>query len=174
MNITEDVTQQHFRDILKRRARRFFKDQQREETSKSEYLTFRRGSVWFAVSVPDLQDVHTAPEIVPLPLVARHIAGVVSVRGEINAVYDLYRYLYDQDNEEDGEQKYLIRGGGELADIALIADDLFSVIELEDNSIKPLPVSLTGCEAYLKGITANNEIVISLSGLRNYEPFYNA
>lgn len=173
MSITEDYTQQHLRDTLKRRARRYYKDQQREETSTSEYLTFRRGSAWFAVSVPELQDVHPAPDIVPLPLVARHIAGVVPVRGEITAVYDLFRFLYDQ-NEEGGEQEYLIRGGGDLTDIALIADDLLSVIELEDNSINPLPVSLAGCEAYLKGITANNEIVISLSGLRNYEPFYNA
>ncbi len=173
MNITDDFTRQHLRDILKQRARRYFKDQNREETSTSEYLTFRRGTAGFAVSVPELQDVHTAPEIVPLPLVARHIAGVVPVRGEITAVYDLYRFLYDH-NEEGGEQEYLIRGGGDLANIALIADELLSVIELEDNSINPLPVSLAGCEAYLKGITENNEIVISLSGLRNHEPFFNA
>ena len=167
-NSAQDVQQ-----ILKHRAKRYFQSNSREVTSTTEYLTFRRADTTFAVSVTELQDVHPAPELVTLPLIASHIIGVVPVRGEITAIYDLYQFLYKSQLDTVNDL-YLIRGGASMANMALAADELLSVIELRESDIRPLPVSLSGCTSYLKGITADEEIVVSFNGLHNNKPFFKA
>lgn len=65
------------------------------------FLTFRVGSMWFAVVAEAIDEICAVAEVTPLPLAPEHIPGVISLRGQAVPLLDLKAFLGLGDEEPD-------------------------------------------------------------------------
>jgi purine-binding chemotaxis protein CheW len=65
------------------------------------FLTFRIGSMWFAVAAEAIDEICAVAEVTPLPLAPEHIPGVISLRGQAVPLLDLRAFLGLGDSELD-------------------------------------------------------------------------
>ncbi|MBI3874348.1 MAG: chemotaxis protein CheW, partial [Arcobacter sp.] len=65
-------------------------NQQRKNTSSSEYMTFILGQMKYAIELPKIREILTYPEIItPLPNTAGWVKGLINLRGEVVPILDI-------------------------------------------------------------------------------------
>ncbi|MCA9603348.1 MAG: chemotaxis protein CheW [Polyangiales bacterium] len=121
------------------------------EAPPEEYLAFRLGAETYAVPLGDVLEILRVPSVTEVPRAARHVRGVVSVRGSITTVIDLRRRLRLADPVPDRQARVLlVRREDET--VGLLVDAVEQVYRLGPGQIE-LRSSMSGDTAdYIRGI----------------------
>jgi purine-binding chemotaxis protein CheW len=118
-----------------------------EDASLEEFLTFELGTEEYAVPIERVREVLKAQPITEVPRAPVGILGVVTVRGEVVAVFDPRRRLgLPGPPPPEGCGRIVIVDDGEGA-CGLLVDAVASVVRLARGSIEPCPQGIGGASA---------------------------
>jgi purine-binding chemotaxis protein CheW len=137
-----------------------------EPTVREEYLTFVLGGEEYAIAIERVREVMRAPPITEVPHAPSHVLGVVTVRGEVVAVFDPRRRLsLPGDAPSPGQGRVVIVDAGE-GPCGLLVDAVSSVVRLRPGSIEPCPQGIGGASAEcLAGIGRHAERLFTVLDL---------
>ncbi|HET7825424.1 MAG TPA: chemotaxis protein CheW [Anaeromyxobacter sp.] len=114
---------------------------------REEYLTFLLGHEEYAVAIERVREVIRAPPVTEVPHAPPHVLGVVTVRGEVVAVFDPRRRLsLPGAAPGPGQGRVVIVDAGE-GPCGLLVDAVASVVRLRPGSIEPCPQGIGGASA---------------------------
>jgi purine-binding chemotaxis protein CheW len=109
-----------------------------------EYLTFRLGAEEYAIDIQRVREVVKSPPVTEVPRAPAHVLGVVTVRGEVVAVFDPRRRLaLPGAPPPDGQGRIVIVDAGE-GGCGLLVDAVSSVVRLPRGAIEPCPQGISG------------------------------
>jgi purine-binding chemotaxis protein CheW len=112
-----------------------------------EYLTFRLGIEEYAVAIERVREVLKAQPVTEVPRAPAGVLGVVTVRGEVVAVFDPRRRLgLPGDPPREGTGRIVVVDDGE-APCGLLVDAVSGVVRLAPGSIEPCPQGIGGASA---------------------------
>ncbi len=118
-----------------------------EEPGVEEYLTFRLGVEEYAVAIERVREVLKTQPITEVPRAPAGVLGVVTVRGEVVAVFDPRRRLgLPGGPPPEGSGRIVIVDDGE-GPCGLLVDGVASVVRLARGSIEPCPQGIGGAAA---------------------------
>jgi purine-binding chemotaxis protein CheW len=114
---------------------------------REEYLTFLLGGEEYALAIERVREVMKPPPITEVPRAPPHVLGVVTVRGEVVAVFDPRRRLgLPGAAPAEGQGRIVIVDAGE-GPCGLLVDAVASVVRLRPGSIEPCPQGIGGASA---------------------------
>lgn len=118
-----------------------------EDVGVEEYLTFRLGVEEYAVAIELVREVLKAQQVTEVPRAPAGVLGVVTVRGEVVAVFDPRRRLgLPGAPPREGSGRIVIVDDGE-GPCGLLVDGVASVVRLPRGSIEPCPQGIGGASA---------------------------
>ena len=137
-----------------------------EPIALEEYLTIKLGAEEYAVPIEQVREVMKAPLITEVPRAPAVVLGVVTVRGEVVAVFDPRRRLGlppAPGGPEAGRVVIVDCGEGNSG---LLVDAVSSVVRLRPGSIEPCPQGIGGASAEcLAGIGRERERLFTVLDL---------
>jgi purine-binding chemotaxis protein CheW len=137
-----------------------------EPAFREEYLTFLLGDEEYAVAIERVREVMRSPPITEVPHAPPHVLGVVTVRGEVVAVFDPRRRLgLPGSAPPAGSGRVVIVDAGE-GPCGLLVDRVSSVVRLRPGSIEARPQGIGGASAdCLAGIGRHGERLFTVLDL---------
>jgi purine-binding chemotaxis protein CheW len=141
-------------------------DEASAPVAREEYLTFLLGAEEYAVAIDRVREVMKAPPITEVPRAPAHVLGVVTVRGEVVAVFDPRRRLgLPGEPPAEGAGRVVIVDAGE-GPCGLLVDAVASVVRLAPGSIEPCPQGIAGTAGdTLAGIGRDGERLFTVLDL---------
>ena len=136
-----------------------------EPVERVEYLTFRLGTEEYGVEIERVREVMRSPPITEVPRAPQSVLGVITVRGEVVAVFDPRLRLGLPPGADAGTGRVVIvdDGGGPCG---LLVDGVSSVVRLPRGAIEPCPQGIGGSSAdCLAGIGRDEERLFTLLDL---------
>ncbi len=128
-----------------------------EPVARVEYLTFRLGEEEYGVEIDRVREVMRSPPITEVPRAPADVLGVITVRGEVVAVFDPRRRLGLPPGTGAKTGRVVIVDDG-TGPCGLLVDAVASVARLPRGSIEPCPQGIGGQSAdCLAGIGRDGE-----------------
>jgi purine-binding chemotaxis protein CheW len=125
-----------------------------------EVITFSVAGERYAVAVRHVREVVRHTEPTPVPGTPDFLAGVVNLRGEIVAVFDLRPFFGLLGSEEVSPSRILVLGGDRI-EFGVLADAVHEVLPLRIEDVLPPPDTVGGPgREYLRGVTADMLVVL--------------
>jgi purine-binding chemotaxis protein CheW len=114
-----------------------------EPVQRVEYLTFRLGAEEYGVEIDRVREVMRSPPITEVPRAPPGVLGVITVRGEVVAVFDPRARLRlpPSAGAETGRVVIVDDGAGPCG---LLVDGVSNVVRLPRGSIEPCPQGIGG------------------------------
>lgn len=114
-------------------------------------MTFKLGSVWYALNALQVQEVILVPELTPVPGAKPHILGIMNLRGRILPVFDLgLRLGLPAVKSATANRVMVVPSGEEM--VGLKVDALADVAYPETQVLQPLPSNVAPRQArYFSG-----------------------
>jgi purine-binding chemotaxis protein CheW len=108
-----------------------------------QFATFEVADQLFGVEVDAVQEVLSYNEYTPVPLAPPAVGGLFNLRGQVIAAVDLRVQLgLDRQGLDGPVMNVILRGDGEP--VSLLVDRIGEVVDLEDDTFEPPPVTLSG------------------------------
>jgi purine-binding chemotaxis protein CheW len=153
--------------VLKERAAQLAKPIADQETEAEGHplLEFTTMGRRYAVPLFKVTAVTRIAEITPIPLVPRHITGIIRRRGESIALVNLPHFFSaDQTGISDADYAVIVSGAGKQ--FALQVDDVLGVILVSDDALQPPQENFAKAEQpYISGVTLDGLIALDLDSL---------
>jgi purine-binding chemotaxis protein CheW len=148
------------------------RDEKREETI--QLVVFRLAREWYGVDIRKVKEIVKLNRVTYLPSSPEHIAGIVSLRGNILSVTDL-KVLLNLSPELPAEKARIIAIESGILETGLIADEVIGSIELPARVIGPvIPTIPDKWAKYLEGLCkVDNKLIGILSVEKVLEVQYN-
>jgi purine-binding chemotaxis protein CheW len=125
-----------------------------------EVVTFNLANERYAVAAPHVREVVRFTDLAPIPGTPDFLAGVINLRGEILAVFDLRQFFGIAGRELAGLSRILVLGD-DRAEFGLLTDAVHEVRALPIDDLREAPASVAGLgREYLRGVTADALIVL--------------
>ena len=123
-----------------------------EAVERIEYLTFLLGTEEYGVEIARVREVMRSPPITEVPRAPPDVLGVITVRGEVVAVFDPRRRLgLPRATSAEGGRVIIVDDGA--GPCGLLVDAVASVARLPKGSIEACPQGIGGASAdCLQGI----------------------
>jgi purine-binding chemotaxis protein CheW len=136
--------------------------EKREETI--QLVVFRLAQEWYGVDIRKVKEIVRLNRVTYLPSSPQHIAGIVSLRGNILSVTDL-KVLLNLSSELPAEKARIIAIESGILETGLIADEVIGSIELPLRVVGPvIPTIPDGGAKYLEGLCkVDNKLIGVLS-----------
>jgi len=112
------------------------------ETGPHTMLTFRLQGEIFALSVAHVSEVIDPLPTTPVPRAGALVPGLVNVRGSVVPVMSLRHRLGTTETDNTAESRMIVltaQIGGEAVVLAVTADSVERVMEIEIAEIEPVP-----------------------------------
>ena len=136
-----------------------------------EVVTFTIDDETYAIETSRVRGVVQLGSWTPIPGTARHVVGVINLRGEILAVFDL-RGFFDHSNEETDAASRVIILGGERDEFGILANAVLEVAVFRIDQILEPPGSITGRgRQFLRGMTDDATAVLDGEALLHDDRF---
>lgn len=129
-----------------------------------DYLPVRLGAEWFGVPRSGVSEVLRVPPLVRVPGAARHIAGIINLRGEILTVIAL-RVLLGLTDVPDGTGARLVVVKGADRISALLVDEVQALRALSEQVIEPVGDGTGAARQFLSGRAPHAEGLLALLDL---------
>ena len=129
-----------------------------------QLLIFRLSNEWYAVESKEVREIVKLGKITYLPLSAKHIAGIINLRGRILSVTDMKK-IFNLAQEEVSDTTRLVVIKNEIMETGLLVDEVTSIASISKNKIDP-PINTISSEIkeYIKGeIKIDNRFVVLLN-----------
>lgn len=150
------------REIMGERARLLARVPPRapEAAEVLEVVTFALGAERYAVETRFVREVVRLESLTTVPGAPDFLAGLVNLRGEILAVFDLRRF-FGVAEAGRSERTRVIVLGGDRAEFGVLADAVYEVTPLRVDEVREPPASVGGAgRDYLRGVTAAALVVL--------------
>lgn len=139
-----------------------------EVVERVEYLTFLLGSESYGVEIDRVREVMRSPPITEVPRAPPDVLGVITVRGEVVAVFDPRRRLgLPRGEVTEGGRVIIVDDGA--GPCGLLVDGVASVVRLPRGSIEARPQGIGGAHTdCLEGIGRDRDrlfTVLSVAAL---------
>lgn len=116
----------------------------------------------FGIRVFSVREILKVPKITWLPCAPDYVAGVIAIRGEVQAIINLKRLLHAGIGHLTAHSRIILVEAGELT-AGLIVDEMLDIIELPEQAVLPvLESSRLTTETFFDGNVNWNGRVISL------------
>lgn len=136
-----------------------------EPVARVEYLTFRLGAEEYGVEIDRVREVMRSPPITEVPRAPHGVLGVITVRGEVVAVFDPRSRLGLPPGVDAGTGRVVIVDDG-AGPCGLLVDGVSSVVRLPRGSVEPCPQGIGGQSAdCLAGIGRDEDRLFTLLDL---------
>jgi purine-binding chemotaxis protein CheW len=125
-----------------------------------EVVTFSLANERYAVATCHVREVLRCGDVTPVPGAPDFLAGLLNLRGEVLAVFDLRTFFGIAAGGAAGLSRVLVLGG-ERAEFGVLADAVHEVLPLRTGEVHEPPGSLAGPgREYLRGVTAGALLVL--------------
>jgi len=119
---------------------------------RREYLAFLLGAEEYAVDITSVREILRAPPITEVPRAPGHVLGVITVRGEVIAVFDPRRRLGLPPGAPGRSHRVVVCDAGD-GPIGLLVDGVSSVVRLAPSAIEATPTGIgEAAGAHIRGI----------------------
>ena len=105
--------------------------------------TFTVDAGLYGVDVMEVQEVIRRQEITRVPLAPPVVRGLINLRGQIVTAVDLRRRLELPERPADGLTRNVVLRTADGI-VSLLVDEVGDVVEVDDESFEPPPVTLRG------------------------------
>jgi purine-binding chemotaxis protein CheW len=106
------------------------------DESSAQFVTFRMEKEIFAVPLVEVQEIIRLPDIVDVPLSARHLKGLANLRGAVLPVVSLRRLFGMAEVEADDSTRVVVMNAG--TPIGFIVDRMERVIAADAREVESL------------------------------------
>ena len=125
-----------------------------------EVVTFSLANERYAVETCHVREVIRCSDVTPVPGAPDFLTGLLNLRGEVLAVFDLRTFFGVAAGGAAGLRRVLVLGG-ERAEFGVLADAVQEVLPLRIDEVHEPPGSLAGPgREYLRGVTAGALLVL--------------
>ncbi len=132
-------------------------------TEKVLFATFYIGKDYFGIDVQMVQEILQPQTMTPVPKASEYVSGLINLRGQIVTALDLGYILKNRSRKSIEECMHIVINTAE-GTLSLLVDNIDDVLELDTNTIEPVPSTLKSIsEEYLKGVyKLENKLLLSL------------
>jgi purine-binding chemotaxis protein CheW len=156
----QHLSPERARAVLDERARTLARPPLARPTARLlEVATFQLAGERCAIETRYIYEIIRWHEPARLPGVPEHLAGLINLRGEIIAVFDLRKLLGIEPKEPTEHARVLVLGG-ERAELGVLADAAETVLTLSQEEMQPPPASVACGDHYL-GVAPDGLIVLN-------------
>lgn len=131
------------------------------DTNKSSdsrrFLEFYLGKESYAVSLLKVKEVITLPEVTPIPKSPAYVCGLINLRGLVLTVIDLRKKLGIVPTQNS--QTAVIIFDLEDRLVGVVVDSIQKVLNVNEESIRPVPDQNSGSMSHLLGILQHDNIL---------------
>ncbi len=114
------------------------------------------------IRIFSVREILKVPKMTWLPSAPAYFAGVIAVRGDVQAVVNLKRFLHDGTSHLTEQSRIILVEYGELV-AGLLVDEMLDILDLPEQAILPLAESdMLSAERYFDGKVDWNGRIISL------------
>ena len=108
------------------------------EAARREFLTCRLGNETYGIDILKVQEIREFDRVTRVPHTARHVRGVINLRGEIVPIVDLaLLFGFPEPLALEDASAIVLNAGGRL--VGLAVSSVSDVIGLADEEILPPP-----------------------------------
>lgn len=108
------------------------------EVTHFELITFRCGGMLFGLDIRQVREINCQLPLTPLPCAAKHLRGLISLRGDVLTVLDLNALAGLPSTTMPQNPRYVIlEAAGER--FALYVDAVEDVVSCETSDLLPIP-----------------------------------
>ena len=128
-----------------------------------QILTCQIGDYLFGMDVVGCREANKNLPISKVPLARDYIAGIVNLRGDVATVLNLHTLLGFEITKNHSDAYVIIRLKSDKKHLAIKADRVIDVIDVNTDNLEPIPSHLDDIETgYLSSAikTANDLILI--------------
>jgi purine-binding chemotaxis protein CheW len=130
-----------------------------------EVLIMALGPERYAVPTEHLREVFRFQEFTPLPGATGHLLGIINVRGQILALFDLANLLGVTAQPTSDHSRILVLGEAR-AEFGVVADAVYEVARLRTDEIFEAPGSVaSSVRPFLRGVTEQALLVLDGAAL---------
>lgn len=115
---------------------------------RQQLCTFLVKNLLLGLELEKVQEVLNYQEMTPVPLAPSVVAGLINLRGNIVTAIDLRRRLELEDRPPELLPTNVVLGE-DLGSVALLADAIGDVVEVDQDAFEPRPETLEGVARYL-------------------------
>jgi len=109
----------------------------------TQLVIFKLDEEEFGVDILQVKEILKPQKIIKVPNAPLVIEGVINLRGEVYAVFNLRKKLQFPEKEFDGSTKMIIINIGGM-DVSFVVDEVTEIIRVEEDKIKEPPELVTG------------------------------
>ena len=168
-----EKTEGQFTDVLNRRAKNLAKPiaELEAQLAQVSLLEFSMLGQRYAVSLESVLAVTRVLEITPIPLVPKHITGIIRRRGDSIALVSLpYFFNASRGGISDADFAVIVQVKGKR--FALQVEEIIGVTALAVDSLKPPQDNFDPTQiSYISKVTLDGLMVVSLDALIDAEGF---
>jgi purine-binding chemotaxis protein CheW len=108
----------------------------------NRYMEFRLGEQFFAIPLLTVKEVIPKPEITPIPNMPSHFEGMINLRGQVLAVFDVRKKLGSrvQSNQSTKDFSVVIIVEDLGVRLGMTVDEVTRVLDVKQEDIGPAPV----------------------------------
>lgn len=137
-----------------------------------EVIVFSVAGERYAIASRYVREVVRLTEPTPVPGTPDHLAGVINLRGEIVAVFDLRPFFGLSGSGDASPSRILVLGGGRN-EFGVLADAAHEVVPLRIEDVLPPPDTVAGPgREFLRGMTADALVVLDGARLLQDRRFF--
>lgn len=131
----------------------------------SQFVCFKLSNEEYAIDIVSLQEVIRVPRITPVPQMPLFAMGVINIRGNVVATFDLRRLFHLPEKEFDANTKVLVVNVN-YALISFVVDEILDNVKLEASQIDPTPTVKMKINRYcIQGLGALDGRMIAILDL---------
>lgn len=135
-----------------------------------KYIAFGLGDQKYGITLSKINGIEQVYNVVPVPMGAEYIKGIIHLREEVIPVYDLKkRFGIDGDCAPDDRQLLVAETHG--MKLGIEVDSVLGIVEVQEEDVKKVPTVVRSEETdYLENVVRlklpsmrNEDVVLSIS-----------
>jgi purine-binding chemotaxis protein CheW len=136
-----------------------------------KYIVFALGEQKYAIKLERIKGIEQDYTLVPIPVGAEHIKGIIHLRDEVIAVLDLKKHFQIYDTAGNAEIKLLVTETHGIR-MGIEVDQVLGIVELPEENVNSVPKVAVGSETdYIENViktsqfseNGKDEIMLSIS-----------
>lgn len=125
-------------------ARRAIMERDLDETHEEllKIVIFKAGGQTYAFKGKDVTEILSGREVFPVPFLPEYIPGLINVRGDIEAAFDICSYIGGRKTDADKGLIVMVQNG--IFRTGVIVDSIEDVLDVPVSTIEPPLSTLSG------------------------------
>jgi purine-binding chemotaxis protein CheW len=116
------------------------RDELKEETL--QLIVFRLGREWYGVEITKVKEVIKVSKVTYLPSAPEHIAGIISLRGNILSIMDL-KMIFNLPHEMPTDKTRIMAIESGILETGFLVDEVVETIEVPVSKMEPSLLTLS-------------------------------